>query len=99
MPKPNKYNGDGSLKPGRNVGPEPHLSAVHADYHTGQYVPLPDLKGGFMKSASRVLLYVLIVAMIGALLFSLTGCQVNVVNVIHSDIGLDTSSTVQALVE
>ena len=88
MPKPNKYNGDGSLKPGRNVGPEPHLSALHTDYHTGQYVALPEAKGGFMKVIARLMLYIMIAAMCAALLGGLTGCQVNVVNVVHSDLGL-----------
>lgn len=108
MPKPNKYAGNGSLKPegttegayvmhkGRMV---PNFQATDSAIERGINA-YKAFKGNTMvKTISRIMLYILVVAMCGALLFALSGCQVNVVNVVHSDIGVGTSSTVQALVE
>ncbi|WYW00640.1 hypothetical protein Vasula_00003 [Pseudomonas phage vB_PpuP-Vasula] len=95
MPKPNKYNGDGSLKPGRNVGPEPHLSA--AAKH-GEYIPVKR-KGTSMNIVKRLALYILLAAVCAVLLGGLSGCQVNVVNVVNSDLGFDASTAFQQLAE
>lgn len=108
MPKPNKYRGNGSLKPeGTHEGAYvmhkgsmvPDFAATDSAIERGINTYKAFKGNSMLKCGTRILLYVLIAAMCLGLLFGLTGCQVNVVNVIHSDIGLDASSTVQALVE
>ncbi len=49
-----------------------------------------------LKITTRILCYVLIAAFLAALFGTLQGCQVNVINVIHSDIGLTAQSITAA---
>lgn len=103
MPKPNKYAGSGKLKPegtqdgayvmnkGRMVhmfraGPEAIERGINA-------------YKAFNKGASmlkRITSIVMVLFIVAAIAVLCTGCQVNVVNVVHSDIGL---SAVQEVVK
>lgn len=99
MPKPNKYTGSGSKKP---------EGTVEGSYvmHKGRMVQQfratgESIKRGinaykaYKKGSSKMLKalgYVALVCLCVCFVLALAGCQVNVVNVIHSDIGLDTSS-------
>lgn len=106
MPKPNKYRGNGSLKPegthegayvmhkGRMV---PDFQATDSAIERG-IAAYKAFKGNTMlKCVTRIMLYIMLIAFCLACFGALQGCQVNVVNVIHSDIGLDASSNLNAL--
>lgn len=108
MPKPNKYKGNGSKKPegtvegayvmhkGRMV---PNFQATDSAIERGINAYKAFKGNAMLKCVTRIMLYIMVAAMCAALLFGLTGCQVNVVNVIHSDIGLDAPSNLNALIE
>lgn len=99
MPKPNKYQGNGAKKP---------EGTVEGSYvmNKGRMVPMfratgDSIKRGInaykaykkgTKNMLKAISYVAMVCLCVVFVLALAGCQVNVVNVIHSDIGLDTSS-------
>ncbi|BAO20670.1 hypothetical protein X917_gp04 [Pseudomonas phage PPpW-4] len=94
MPKPNKYAGNGKLRP---EGTQEGLYVMNKGRMVPMFRAAPEaierginaykaFKGrNFMKLIARITLGILLVAMVAALM---TGCQVNVVNVVHSDIGV-----------
>lgn len=105
MPKPNRYTGNGSKKPegtvegayvvhkGRMV---PNFKATTEAIHRGINAYKSFKEKAMLKLTTRIACYILIVAFLAALLGCLSGCQVNVVNVVHSDIGLTAQSITAA---
>lgn len=105
MPKPNKYAGNGSKKSegtvegayvmhkGRMV---PNFKATNAAILKGINAYTSFKENAMLKITTRILCYVLIAAFLAALFGTLQGCQINVVNVIHSDIGLTAQSITAA---
>lgn len=96
MAKPNRYDGSGKLYANGTVSGR---YVMRNGYWVDQDSPLGAAKTMQVHSAikaaswfsnwlSIITLVILSVVLFGAL----TGCQVNVVNVIHSDIGLDASA-------
>lgn len=103
--KPNKYAGNGSKKPEGTVEGDyvmhkgrmvPNFKATNAAILKGINAYKPFKENAMLKLTTRILCYVLIAAFLAALFGTLQGCQVNVVNVIHSDIGLTAQSITAA---
>lgn len=100
MPKPNKYAGNGSLKP---EGTQEGAYVMHKGRWVHMFRATPEAiqrginafkaykESNVLKLITRFMLAFLIIAAIAALC---TGCQVNVVNVVHSDIGVQAVSEV-----
>lgn len=105
MPKPNKYAGNGSKKPegtvegayvmhkGRMV---PNFKATNAAILKGINAYKSFKENAMLKLVTRITCYILLAAFVVALLATLQGCQVNVVNVVHSGIGLTAQSITAA---
>lgn len=105
MPKPNRYAGNGSKKPegtvegayamhkGRMV---PNFKATNEAIHRGINAYKSFKEKAMLKLVTRITCCILLAAFVAALLATLQGCQVNVVNVIHSDIGLTAQSITAA---
>lgn len=101
MPKPNKYKGNGSKKPEGTVeGPYvmhkgrmvPNFRATDGAIERG-IAAYKNFKGNIM---TKVISYTVLSLLVLFFVLALSGCQVNVVNVVHSDIGV---SAVQEVVK
>ncbi|WGH15448.1 hypothetical protein [Pseudomonas phage PSA6] len=100
MPKPNKYAGNGTLKPEgtqegayvMNNGRWVHMfRATPEAIQRGINAFKAYKESNVLKIVTRIILVLFVITAIAALC---TGCQVNVVNVVHSDIGVQAVSEV-----
>ena len=94
MPKPNKYVGNGKLRP---EGTQEGLYVMNKGRMVPMFRAAPEAverginaykafkESNVLKIVTRIILVLFIITSIAALC---TGCQVNVVNVVHSDIGV-----------
>lgn len=98
VPKPNKYAGNGKLKPEgtqdgayvMNKGRMVHMFRAAPDAVERGINAYKAFKGkNMLKLVTRIMLVIMLVACVAALC---TGCSINVVNVIHSDIGVQAVS-------
>ena len=96
MAKPNRYDGSGKLYANGTVSGRYIMRNGH---WVDQQSPLGAAEAMKVHSVlkasqwfSNWLAYITLIVLVVVLVGALAGCQVNVVNVIHSDIGLDTSS-------
>lgn len=105
MPKPNKYAGNGSKKPeGTTEGAYVmHKGRMVLNFRATNSAILKGInayksfkENVMLKLVTRVTCYILLAAFVAALLATLQGCQVNVINVVHSDIGLTAQSITAA---
>lgn len=102
MPKPNKYNADGSLKQGRNVGPEPHLAAPRLKTQPNSKKETFDVN----KFHKRVVANIRnILAVAGLIIFlillfgALQGCAVNVITMPDATIVIDGELVTQQVIK
>ncbi|WCD55446.1 hypothetical protein LABOLPEG_00044 [Pseudomonas phage phi 21A] len=97
MPKPNKYAGNGKLKPEgtqegayvMNKGRMVHMFRASPDAIERGIKAFKAYKGSNMlKLVTRIMLAIVLVAFVAALC---TGCSINVVNIHNADIGVQTA--------
>lgn len=101
--KPNKYMGNGKRYPDGTVAG--HWKMVKGewrliDFGSGPKDQIilpkgtPSMSKALYKGFIGLLPLFSMVALVILMAWALTGCQVNVVNVVHSDIGVDAASQV-----
>lgn len=98
MPKPNRYNGNGTKRPEGTVEGAYVMNKgrMVKQFHADDSVierginAYKAFKGfNMFKTFTNIVLVLFVVALVAVLC---TGCSVNVVNVIHSDIGVQAVS-------
>lgn len=101
--KPNKYMGNGKRYPDGTVAGHWLMQKGEWRLIDRGHSPLdqiilpkgiPSMKSVIKSSIAQVLYLIGMITFVVFLGMALTGCQVNVVNVIHSDIGVDAASQV-----
>lgn len=95
MPKPNRYAANGKIRPnGTQEGQYEMRNGhwVHKDSPVGRREAS---SVGSSRSFGSILGCIALMFLVVAFMGALTGCQVNVVNVIHSDIGVQAVSEAQ----